>query len=615
MIAREPDSVYTVSVRIRTGEQPAGNERSKNMIKQKTISLLISIMLVFLTALAPVSAACAEGFYGAGMVHQMEERELSVYIGSMETWLQLGFFFMDGVEDLPWVEMESWCDFMNRLYQSMADEGYLLTFAAEGERITLTRENGFFMMVDFSSNEIYFNDFNMFVHNSTDSSLLDILSQSGFNDQGEAALFQRISKGTFDRLGDAVTLPLADYGIHLIHQDGKGYIPFQTLGDFLITPSLYQNTFFNGKAVFIATRDCFGTAAEGYTPLGEYYYSAQPCQRSAELAEYGYNELCLMLDCMYGLKEIHEISGFQQLFWQIGYDKYLKGTDPLDADIALDAFIDIYLDDLHSAFNGYSWMSGPIATADAVGTTNNAYFTNLSRYLAARTEAMGDNPPMYMEVGNTAYITFDLFYSSPSGESYYESISQGVFPSDTIGLIIYAHSQIYRQDSPIRNVVFDLSCNYGGSVDSALFVIGWVLGNAPFCVKDTFTGALSTVLYRGDVNLDRQFNSNDEVDDKDLYCLISPVSFSCGNLVPAVFKNSQKVTLIGRTTGGGSCVIMPVSTAWGTMLQISGSQRMSFFKNGSFYDIDQGIEPDIYLSHLSTFYNREELTELINGLH
>jgi hypothetical protein len=42
---------------------------------------------------------------------------------------------------------------------------------------------------------------------------------------------------------------------------------------------------------------------------------------------------------------------------------------------------------------------------------------------------------------------------------------------------------------------------------------------------------------------------------------------------------------------------------------------MSFFKNGSFYDIDQGIDPDIYLTHISSFYDREKLTEIINGLN
>ena len=50
------------------------------------------------------------------------------------------------------------------------------------------------------------------------------------------------------------------------------------------------------------------------------------------------------------------------------------------------------------------------------------------------------------------------------------------------------------------------------------------------------------------------------------------------------------------------------------MFQISSARRLSFLKNGSFYDIDQGIAPDYYLSKLSSFYDRRLLTEYINGL-
>ena len=144
--------------------------------------------------------------------------------------------------------------------------------------------------------------------------------------------------------------------------------------------------------------------------------------------------------------------------------------------------------------------------------------------------------------------------------------------------------------------------------------MGWILGDVPFSVKDTFTGALSTASYRADVNLDRRFTSGDVLDDKNVFVLVSPVSFSCGNLVPAAFKASDKVTLLGRTTGGGSCIVQPLSTAWGTFFQISGPQRMSFLKNGSFYDIDTGVAPDFTLVKPERYYDREKLTEYINSL-
>ena len=64
----------------------------------------------------------------------------------------------------------------------------------------------------------------------------------------------------------------------------------------------------------------------------------------------------------------------------------------------------------------------------------------------------------------------------------------------------------------------------------------------------------------------------------------------------------------------GSFAIPSFSTAWGTFFQISGPQRMSFLKNGSFYDIDQGVEPDAYIGDIAHFYDRKALTDYINDL-
>ena len=66
--------------------------------------------------------------------------------------------------------------------------------------------------------------------------------------------------------------------------------------------------------------------------------------------------------------------------------------------------------------------------------------------------------------------------------------------------------------------------------------------------------------------------------------------------MPSAFRESEKVTLLGRTSVGGACIVQPVSSAWGTCFRISGPQRISYMKNGSYYDIDQGAEPDYTIS-------------------
>jgi hypothetical protein len=41
---------------------------------------------------------------------------------------------------------------------------------------------------------------------------------------------------------------------------------------------------------------------------------------------------------------------------------------------------------------------------------------------------------------------------------------------------------------------------------------------------------------------------------------------------------------------------------------------MSLMKNGAYYDIDQGVEPDFIINNVNNFYDREALTNYINGL-
>ena len=589
------------------------NENMKTNQKIRWISMALVFVLV-LACVAPAKTAYAEN---AGS-HDIVERSYTVYLSSYEEDtldVEFPLYFIDGVDDLPYVNVEDWAGllyFINKVLND--DPGYDLNIEYQDNAIILERENGYTLTFDFANDKLVFVDYDAFMHNSNDSTLIDLVSENSTDENGVAELIWRDKQASFDRYGDEMTVDLGSYGIDMIAQDDGYYVPLQTLDDFTLLRSL-TSVVFNGKALFIANDGVFFDYSEGdYTETAEIYYSAPTGERSDALAEYSYNELCLALDTFYGLKEVHDITSFREFFWQTGLDEVLSNNDAFDADNALKSVIDYYFDDLHSVFNEYSYLAGLNPISDSTGMSNRKLEAHGEEYSAARDAAYPDGWLKYEEVGNTAYITFDSFDSNYYGRGYYIARDEGEVLEDTVQQIIDAHAQITREDSPIENVVLDLTNNTGGAVDAAVVVLGWFLGDAPFSVKNMATGALSTAVYRADVNLDHQYDEKDTVSDKNLYCLISPVSFSCGNLVPAALKSSQKVTLIGRTTGGGSCVVQPMSTAYGSIFQISSSLRMSFLKNGSFYDIDQGVEPDYYVDNIANLYNREALTEFINGL-
>ena len=593
------------------------------------------------------------------------KKEYSCYMGTMDAALdeKVPLYFQEGAEDLPYIEVGEAAGFLKYVQHDMFnDTGYDLTIDVDGDQVKIMRENGYYMLLDYEKNTLGFSDYDAFIHGSGNTPLLDTLSSSGFNLDGEAELFYRDPDAYYDRYGDCIEIKLSEYNIDLPSDEGLYFVPLQTISDFLMSPSNGYSLLFNGKALLMANAQMMGNPYAGLTDIGEYYYSAAPTERSQKLAEFTYNELCLALDYQYGLKDAHNVDKFDQLFWQMGIDEKLKSTDPREADEALSDFINYTLDDLHSGFSLPSWMTGRDFDHSGEGFAYALSMRHDNEYRQARQKAYPDGLLCYEEVGNTAYITFDEFIAGLPFAYYMDpdisvtdkvdkitlsdmlnfnpdpnerdladsaaSESQAEGPEaeeeeempasiavDTERLIIEAHKRVTRENSPIENVVIDLSCNGGGEADAAIFALGWFMGNTEVSSCNTFTGALSSAVYRSDVNLDRKFDDSDTVCDKHLYCLISPSSFSCGNLLPSVFKNSQDVTLIGKTSGGGSCVVRPLSTASGTLFQISGPNRLAFTKNGSFYNIDQGMEPDVYIDDIDHYYDREALTEFINNIY
>ncbi|MCR4658492.1 MAG: S41 family peptidase [Lachnospiraceae bacterium] len=535
--------------------------------------------------------------------YEIEEKELVFYILSNEdSGDRLNVAFINGNTDVPYISVEDAKDWMVTINQSMGAEDYELSIEEDGEQVTISRENGYPVVIDCKEDTIDFWDYDAFLASSIKPTLMDIVEYRGIDAEGNAAFFEH-SDSSYQRYGEAITIRPGDYGIDLVHGNGKYYIPLQLFSDFFLQ-SMNIQLLYNGS-------DAFAIGGGNISLVAEKYYSVEhPDERSEELINFTYKELCLALDSFYGLKESHDITDFHTLFLETDLGRKLVSKDPQEAAQAIADLCHVHLDDMHSGFDGRSWMMDEEPEM-RMGPSLERFRADHYRYLDARAEYYPDGCPGYEEVGNTAYITFDGF--TYTGTDYYTQEAEND-PEDTMGLMIYAYNQITRKDSPVVNVVLDLSNNGGGAATAAAYVIGMILGDASISVKDTLTGALVTQNYKVDANLDRKFDEKDSLINYNLFCLTSPKSFSCGNLVPSALKSSHLVTIIGQTSGGGSCVVHPITTADGVVFQISGPSRLAYMKNGSFYDIDQGVEPDFIIPTPKQFYDREYLTGYINEL-
>jgi len=314
----------------------------------------------------------------------------------------------------------------------------------------------------------------------------------------------------------------------------------------------------------------------------------------------------------------------------LGLDEKLSSTDPFQGDYALAEICYKYFGDLHSAFHARSPYTGVeregIDIVPSPSVKN--FIQNMNERLAAREEFFPDGVPGYQKKGDTAYITFDDFSFDRSRNYAAEPLtrkekrdierdfdSSGI---DTIGLVHYANQEI-QSNPKIKNVVIDLSCNTGGSVDAEIFVASWLLGQSSLAVRRNITDCQSATSYTADVNFDGKFGEPDDyVGDRRIFCIISGTTFSCGNLLASMLAESGKVTLVGNKTGGGACAVYLTSSAAGSLFQTSSPWLFSSVRNGAFFDIEGGVAPDYKLTGYASFYDRSErkgLTGFIKKLY
>ena len=588
------------------------------------------VFCLLITAVMLLSglSAMAETAETSAASHTVEVRDVPLIIdGRIDPGTSIRLWFLDGVEDLPYVDLKGFTDCLNE-WVSESGTDFVWNEDPETGLCSITyQSNGSALYFDFEDQSVRYSSFETFGA-APGRFLLDMLSFSGTNSNGEPELFQRMDASSLERKGAPQYIPLGEYAIPMVRQDELRLIPLHTATELTINlPIIVMGCYFNGDAVFFGDSSSFvemvqdpqtGEQTRALSGLGQALFDCKFTKRSPQLAEYGFGELCMELDYFYGLKESHNISGFDWMMLDAGLYEKLVDEDPAVADAALRDFINFYLDDLHSGFVMVSPMTGFDTQLPPVklGFSGNADQFHMTIYDKLRGLAFPEGVPFYQEVGDTAFVTFDEFTAAPDLDYYSLDLDDPASVQDTISMILYANRMIRREGSPVKNVVLDLSLNGGGRVDAAVFVTGWFIGQTSITTVNTFSGAQATAVYLVDTNLDRVFDETDcLLGEYNLYCLTSPESFSAGNLLPWLFKSSGMVTLMGDTSGGGSCNVFPLTTAWGTSFKISGCKRLSFIKNGSFYDIDRGIEPDVVFTRIPTFYDRQKVTEIINSLY
>ena len=540
--------------------------------------------------------------------------------------------FRQGKDDIPYLRLNT--DTFNNKIRLKIE---VSSFDASTNKVTFTSTNrNTKAELDLSKHTLTFENYDLFFQNH-DLTYMDTTICTKYD-------YMKIESGS-NIAGSPVTLDWSTQDIDvLLWQDGSTSelaVPIQFLNDIFLS-STQAYLLYNGKKLYLSN-----SLPEEFWTEGN-----QSGQRSAALAEFCYNELCLNMDFNYGLKAIHGIDKFPDFdtyFKYVGIKDELKSTDALIFANAVKDVCEFFFGDGHSNYGTNSHYLAQ--NAEITGNTKRkstlsaAYGENYKKYADARGTPITDTSasqkkPAYVKYGNTAIVRFDHFtvreITPPEGRAakiaheidfgdisnpnslinnyIYNNNDTLENTYDTIALIHYVNKLI-KNDNTIENVVLDLSLNGGGAVHSAAFVIAWMLGKCTLEFTNPISGAKWSATYLADVNCDGTYDDNDTIKNKNLFCLVTPCSFSCGNMVPAMLKASDRVTILGVTSGGGTGCVQGSSAADGTTFRMSSKWVMSVSKNGSNYDIDRGVEPHYYINLPDNFYNPTTIDALVKNIN
>lgn len=524
---------------------------------------------------------------------------------------EIGLVFSEGT-DIPYVSLSEYMPFLASVYEDEKAPVFKIEKAIDRCFVVSRTDNGSDMAVSTGDNTIEFLDYDRFISPSAPNVPAVtghmVLDQTGSD--GAGALLQDTGESYDRRGGKVLKIDLTAYGISVMEEGGECYVPLQTLNDLLL-PQTGKAAIFNGQELLVGPWG--GDFLKGR-------YSVPQGPMSEAMADFNYRELCLSLDTFYGLKTEHGIIRFGDFFNETGLTEDLSGTDPAAFDRGLRRLVLKYFHDSCSGFRTTSVLTGRELEADnglGVLSDPNARTGQDMTYVNARKKyypGMGEKGRVlrYEETEDTAIITFDSF--TADREDYYTQADRAN-PGDTVEMISHAQARITREGSPVRNLVLDLSCCRGGSVDAAVFTAAWLRGSALIGVRNILTGALSAEGVRADVNLDGVFDQKDLLPSYvHVYVLTSRNTFSCASLVAAAVKGKAGITLLGAPTGGGGSLDRLCTTASGAEYRIPGTLQTGVFIEGAFYRPEGGTEPDFVISNVDTFYNRTLLTEFIKSL-
>ena len=563
------------------------------------------------------------------------EKTLKVISNKEAAPTELAVRFYDHAPNVPYFGLSA--------YKKLVT-GDKTTVESDGTTAMLTATEGGVLVVDDVAETVSSDDLAAF------RAYLEPQRQTGrpcgFIDMG--ARYVRVKSMEYEGTAKPITFDYGSYGIDLHVEDDDAYLPLACESDLLSEASM-NALFYNGTNLHLMEGYCYSVAEDDPT-----YYDQLTVDhgRPQDMVDFAYGEMCFVVDNLRGNSGRAMLDGIlsqKGLDSALEYDEYtsktrdlLKSTDYYDYLAGLISLSTLLADGHTSVCDAY------LLSFDEVAEGTNTALDELralkescdleSDFLKMmypedevsperqRSEILGDSPGVYREKGSTAVIMFDDFmeYDAEGWRSHYEAgapVPAGTAVPDTVGAILHGLERA-RKNPKIENVIFDISCNIGGSDDVLSAVLALVTGESVFKSFDAITGQPFAISLEVDSLFDGSFQTDAFAKryDFNYAVLTSRGSFSCANYFPSRCRDAG-IPVIGEQSGGGSFLVAAVYLPEGLIGQISSATQQLLDDSGK--NVEGGTPVDVYLVKIdedgkrdySDFYDMDRLDEVMGELY
>ena len=519
--------------------------------------------------------------------------------------IQIEGLFYDDLLSVPYISLEDY-------FGAMGDTAIVEGPSADGDYAFSTASNpDNKMIVNPENDTIYFANYTAFVR--------------GGQDQSAQQQIPYLTNPRIETIGtpNPVTLNLGNYNIDLRVNDGKVYFPLSTLSDLFSITAYVGASYSNDEIALMILMDDAILLAFGDSPV----YDSRT--RSQDLIDYSYNELQFVMDYLYGkpaqgyLAETIKNKGFDRALLETNTDTQLIRTLLHSADMVeyiqglymLDAYL---YDGGHTMLSAvYMQMSEGKPYRDDVLTMIQNQETLIGYTTATKTlesQAVG-------QAVNQARVDglseFEVAVWPEAEAGYYEKGDTGIFVFDRFKDEVVPHFKEaidLALAGGMKNFVIDLAANGGGSSGVLHYIFS--------IIADEYDGIENMTMldnnrvrttFTVDKNLDGNFDELDDTfgDGLNFAILTSKLSFSCGNLLPSVAKDSG-IVILGEQSGGGTCASSRGFYPNGPPYVVSG---FDCFVNSNGEQIDGGVRPNYLLATYDGFYNFDLLSQKIHEFY